>query len=137
MLHKYAMFLSASALVAAVGTAVPSMAQDEDGCDSAKLAEVVKASGVTEKGAKGAIDVVAYYAPSACAIGRRDMAMVRGMMSDAYGAADDADGRAAALMAARALADGAGMGCSDKDPAALLVLDKCSLDDVQKALEGM
>jgi hypothetical protein len=126
------MLVSAAALAMAIGTAVPSMAEDE-GCDTEKLAEVVKASGVSAGGVSGAIEVVAYYAPNACAVGRRSIAMVRGMMSDAYGAADDADGRAAALMAAKTMGENAGMGC-DKDAAALLVLDVCTLDDVQKAL---
>lgn len=135
MLNKCAMLLPAAALVTVMGMATPSIADDAP-CDTAKLADIVKASGVTGDGAKAAIDVVAYYAPNACAIGRRDMAMVRGMLSDAYGAADSEEGRKAALMTAKALGDNAGMGCADKDPAALLVLDACSLQDVENALKG-
>jgi hypothetical protein len=135
MLTKHAMLLPAAAFLMTVATAVPSMA-DDDGCDAAKLAEVVKAAGVSGSDASVAFEVVAFYAPNACAVGRRDIAMVRGMMSDAYGALSGDDAKAA-LAAAKAIGDNAGMGCSDKDGAALLVLDACTLDDVQKAASGM
>ena len=133
MLYRHAMVLSAAALAMAIGTAAPSWA-DDDGCDTAKLAEVVKAAGVSGDSAKAAVDVVAFYAPNACALGRQDVAMVRGMMSDAYGALSGDDAKAA-LAAAKAMADNVGMGC-DKDGGALLVLDACTLEDVQKAAAG-
>jgi len=130
MLTKHAMLLPAAAFLMTVATAAPSTAQD-DGCDTAKLGEVVKAANVSGDGAKAAVDVVAFYAENACAVGRQDIAMVRGMMSDAYGALSGDDAKAA-LAAAKALADNVGMGC-DKNAEALLVLDACTLDDVQKA----
>lgn len=136
MLYRNAMLMPVAAMVMAIGMAAPSTAQDEDGCDTEKLAAVVKDSGVSGDGPGAAVEVVAHYAPNACAVGRQSVAMVRGMMSDAYGAADSDEDRQAALMAAKALADNAGMGCTDKDAAALLVLDACSLDDVQAALKG-
>jgi len=115
--------------------ATPSMA-DED-CDTAALVEVVKASGVSGNDAGAAIEVVKFYAPNACAVGRRDINMIRGMMSDAYGAAkDDADARAAALATAKALTENATMECSDKDGKPLMVLNACTLEDVQKAASG-
>jgi hypothetical protein len=107
-----------------------------DSCDSAKLAEIVEAAGVSSDGTQGAIEVVSYYAMNACALGRQDVVMVRGMMSDAYIVAKDDDDRRAALMAGKILGDAAGEGCPDKDPAALLVLDQCSLEDVERALSG-
>lgn len=129
MLNRHAMLLPAAAFLMTVATAAPSMAQD--GCDTAKLADVVKAANVSSDGARAAVDVVAFYAENACAVGRQDVAMVRGMMSDAYGALSGDDAKAA-LAAAKALADNVGMGC-DKNAEALLVLDACTLDDVQKA----
>jgi hypothetical protein len=127
MLYKHAMLLPAAAFAMTVATAVPSMAD----CDTAKLAEVVKASGVTETGPAGAIAVVNAYAKNACAVGRQDIAMVRGMTSDAY-----PEVGSAAIDASKALAANVGMGC-DMDPEPLLVLDACSLEDVEKALGGM
>lgn len=134
MLTKHAMLLPAAAFLMTVATAVPSMAED-DGCDSAKLAEVVKAANVSGDNASAAVQVVAFYAENACAVGRQDIAMVRGMMSDAYGALSGDEAKAA-LAAAKSLADNVGMGC-DKDGSALMVLDACTLDDVQKAASGM
>jgi hypothetical protein len=134
MLKRHAMLLPAAAFLMTVATAVPSMADDE-GCDAAKLADVVKAAGVSGNDANAAVKVVAFYAPNACAVGRQDIAMVRGMMSDAYGALSGDDAKAA-LAAAKSMADSVGMGC-DKDGSALLVLDACTLDDVQKAAGGM
>jgi hypothetical protein len=133
MLKRHAMLLPAAALVMTFATAVPSMAED-DGCDTAKLADVVKAANVSGDDASAAVQVVAFYAENACAVGRQDIAMVRGMMSDAYGALSGDDAKAA-LAAAKALADNVGMGC-DKDGSALMVLDACTLDDVQKAASG-
>lgn len=130
MLHKR-LLIPAMAVAMTVGMAAPSLAD----CDSAKLGEVVKAAGVSGDGAKSAVDVVAFYAENSCAVGRQDIAMVRGMMSDAYGALSGDDAKAA-LAAAKALADNVGTGC-DKNAEALLVLDQCSLDDVQKAASGM
>ena len=130
MLHKR-LLIPAMAVAMAVGMTAPSLAD----CDSAKLAEVVKAAGVSGDGAKSAVDVVAFYAENSCAVGRQDIAMVRGMMSDAYGALSGDDAKAA-LAAAKSLADNVGTGC-DKNAEALLVLDQCSLDDVQKAASGM
>ena len=133
MLKRHAMLLPAAALVMTFATAVPSMAED-DGCDTAKLADVVKAANVSGDDANAAVQVVAFYAENACAVGRQDIAMVRGMMSDAYGALSGDDAKAA-LAAAKSLADNVGMGC-DKDGSALMVLDACTLDDVQKAASG-
>lgn len=132
MLYKHAMLLPAAALVMAMGMAAPTMA--DEGCDTAKLADVVKATGVTGEGASAAVDVVAYYAANSCALGRQDIAMVRGMMSDAYGELSGADA-SKALDAANTLSSDVGMGC-DKSGAELLVLDACSLADVEKALAG-
>lgn len=126
MLYKHAMLLPAAAFAMTVATAVPSIA-----CDTAKLAEVVKASGVTETGPAGAIAVVNAYAKNACAVGRRDIAMVRGMTSDAY-----PEVGSAAIDASKALVANVGTGC-DMDGEPLLVLDACSLEDVEKALGGM
>lgn len=129
---KKTMFLPAVALALTVGAATPSIAQD-DGCDSAALAEAVKASGVSSDGAKGAVEVVMFYAENACAVGRQDVNMIRGMMSDAYGALEG-DDQKSALEAAKALTTAAAMECSDKDAKPVMVLQACTLDDVQKAL---
>jgi len=131
MLKRHAMLVPAAALVMSLGMAAPSMAD----CDSAKLAEVVKAANV-EGGDSAAAKVVAYYSENACAVGRQDIAMVRGAMSDLYGACGDNDScRADALMASKSLAEHVGMGC-DKDGEPLMVLDACTLDDIQKALDS-
>jgi hypothetical protein len=127
------MLLPVAAFAMTIATAVPSMAQDE-GCDTAKLAEVVKAANPSGEGANAAVEVVMFYAPNACAVGRQDVAMVRGMMSNAYGALSGDEAKAA-LAAAQALADNAGTGC-DKDASALMVLGACTLEDVQKAASG-
>ena len=129
---KKTMFLPAAALALTVGAATPSFAEDE-GCDTAALAEAVKASGVTTAGAKGAVEVVMFYSENACAVGRQDVNMIRGMMSDAYGALEG-DDQKAALAAAKSLTEAAAMECSDKDAKPIMVLQACTLDDVQKAL---
>lgn len=131
MHYKHAMLLPAAALVMTFGMAAPSMAE----CDTEKLAEVVEASGVSGEGPGAAVEVVAFYADNACAVGRQDIAMLRGMMSDAYGAADDAEARTAALDAAKTLGENAGAGC-DMDAEPLMVLDACTLEDVETALSG-
>ena len=131
MSYKHAMLLPAAALVMAFATAAPSMAE----CDTAKLAEVVKAAGVSDTGPKGAVEVVQHYAKNACALGRQDIAMTRGMMSDAYGALSGDDAKSA-LMAAQDLSNNVATGC-DMDGEPLLVLDACSLADVESALGAM
>lgn len=132
---KSTMFLSAVAFALTVGAATPSLAQDEEGCDNEALMEVVSASGVSTDGAKGAVEVVQFYSENACAVGRQGVNMIRGMMSDAYGALEG-DDQKAALAAAKSLTESAAMECSDKDGQPLNVLQACTLDDVQKALSN-
>ena len=131
MFYKRLILLPAVALAMTAGTTASSLAQ---GCDVAKLTEVVTAAGVSGGDASAAVAVVQFYSDNACAVGRQDVAMVRGMMSDAYGALSGDDAKAA-LAAARALSDNIGPGC-DKDGGPLLVLDQCTLEDVQKAASG-
>ena len=130
MLYKRLILLPAVALAMTVGTTASSWAE----CNTAKLTEVVTAAGVSGGDASAAVAVVQFYSDNACAVGRQDVAMVRGMMSDAYGALSGDDAKAA-LAAARALSDNIGPGC-DKDGGPLLVLDQCTLEDVQKAASG-
>lgn len=132
MLNKHAMIVPAMAVAMAVGTTAPAWAE----CDMAALTEVVSAAGVSaDDGAMAAVKVVEFYTPNACAVGRRDVAMVRGMMSDAYGALDGDDAKMA-MMAAKGLVDSMMADSCDKDGEPLKVLDQCSLDDVQKAAGG-
>jgi hypothetical protein len=130
MLYKRVMLLPAVALAMTAGTTASSLAD----CDMAKLTEVVTAAGVSGGDASAAVAAVQFYSDNACAVGRRDVAMVRGMMSDAYGALSGDDAKAA-LAAAKALSDNIGPGC-DKDGGPLMVLDQCTLEDVQKAASG-
>lgn len=130
MLLRHALIVPAAALVMAMGTAAPSLAE----CDTDKLAEIVKASGVSGDDACAVAGVISAYADNACATGRQSIAMVRGMASDAYGAAGDNEQcRMESVSASKALADKVGMGC-DMDAEPLMVLDACTYDDVQAAL---
>ena len=132
MLNKRLLLLPAAALAMTLGTTVSSFAE----CDTATLTKYVgMCSDINTSDANMAyVGFARCQAEHACALSRGDIAMIRGTLSDAYGAMSGDDAKAA-LTAASELSSQVGMECTkDGDP--LKVLDACTPDDVLKAASG-